>query len=129
MPIPTYQKFIDPLLRVLAQHPDGLRAGLAHEAVAGVLGLSEADKTEVLPSGQQPVYQNRNGWAHHRLKRAGLSESSAFGTWRLTPIGVSFVRDHPGQLSAEQVAKITDITDDKQLVDWRDRLAAFRADA
>ena len=25
MPVPTYDQFIEPLLRVLAQHPDGWR--------------------------------------------------------------------------------------------------------
>ena len=29
MPVPPYQTFVDPLLRVLAEHPEGLRAGAA----------------------------------------------------------------------------------------------------
>jgi MoxR-like ATPase len=129
MPVPPYPIFVDPLLRVLAEHPDGLRASAAHEAVAARLGLSEADKAELLPSGQQPAFKNRNGWAHDRLKRSGFSESSTFGTWRLTEAGLAFVRSHPGPLGDEEVAKITDISEENQAVVWRDRLGAFRTDA
>ena len=45
-------------------------AGSIGKAVATRLGLSDADKVELLPSGQQPAFKNRNGWAHDRLKRA-----------------------------------------------------------
>ena len=38
MPVPTYDQFIEPLLRALAKHPDGLRAGEAYELVAESLG-------------------------------------------------------------------------------------------
>lgn len=128
MPVPAYPAFVDPLLRVLSEHPEGLRTAGAHELVAERLGLSDADKAELLPSGQQPIYKNRNGWAHDRLKRAGLSESSAFGTWRLTTAGVAFVKAHPTTLQEDVVAEITDIAEGNQAVGWRERLAAFRAD-
>jgi MoxR-like ATPase len=129
MPVPPYQSFVDPLLRVLADNPEGVRTALAHEAVASRLGLSDEDKAELLPSGHQPVFKNRNGWAHDRLKRAGLSESSAFGTWRLTKHGVAFVTAHPGPLGQSELARITDISEENQGVMWRERLAAFRSDA
>lgn len=128
MSVPPYQTFVDPLLRVLAEHPEGVRTGAAHEAVAVRLGLSDADKAELLPSGQQPVFKNRNGWAHDRLKRAGLSESSAFGMWRLTTAGIAFMQAHPNPLVEDEIARITDISEENQAVVWRDRLAAFRAD-
>lgn len=75
MPVPTYDRFIEPILRYLAEHSDGAAARDVHEAAAAALGLSDADKQELLPSGVQPVYKNRAGWAHDRLKRAGLSDS------------------------------------------------------
>jgi len=71
MPVPTYDQFIEPLLRHLAAHPDGVRARDAHEAAADALSLSLADRTEMLTSGMEAVYKNRTGWAHDRLKRAG----------------------------------------------------------
>ena len=76
MAVPTYDRFIEPLLRFLVQNPDGVAAKLAHEAAADALGLTDADRQQLLPSGAQPMYKNRAGWAHDRLKRAGLSLSS-----------------------------------------------------
>ncbi|MBI3304642.1 MAG: restriction endonuclease [Deltaproteobacteria bacterium] len=107
MAVPTYDKFIDPVLRFLATRPDGAPAREVHQAAAEALGLSDADRQELLPSGAQPIYKNRAGWAHDRLKRSGLSSSPRRGFWRLTDEGHAFLQKHAGQLSpkeAEQIA-------------------------
>jgi restriction system protein len=72
MTVPTYDRFIDPILRFLAANPEGAAARDVHEAAATALGLTEDDRQETLPSGAQQVFKNRAGWAHDRLKRAGL---------------------------------------------------------
>lgn len=105
MAVPTYDRFIEPLLRFLAANPDGVRARDAHEAAADALGLDEADRQLTVPTGQ-PLYNNRAGWAHDRLKRAGLSSSPKRGVWKATAEGTKFVRDNPGPLSDEQVREL-----------------------
>ena len=45
MELPSYDEFIEPLLRVLAQHPDGVRAPEAHELVAKLARLPEERAT------------------------------------------------------------------------------------
>ena len=99
MPVPTYDRFIEPILRFLAAHPEGANAKDAHDAAAKALGLTEADREEMLPSGIQAAYKNRAGWAHDRLKRAGLSSSPRRGFWRLTDDGKAFNAEHPGLFS------------------------------
>lgn len=94
MPVPTYDHFIEPLLRYLATRPEGVSAADAHEAVATRLGLSPDERAERLPSGVQHVYKNRNGWAQDRLKRAGFSISPRYGFWQLTPEGVAYEARH-----------------------------------
>lgn len=106
MPVPTYDKFIEPLLRLLAQHCDGVSASQAHEQTASALGLSDEDKQELLPSGTQPMYKNRAGWAHDRLKRAGLSSSPRRGFWRITQEGLDFVKEHPEPFPTELAEKL-----------------------
>ncbi len=101
MTVPTYDHFIEPLLRFLAEHPEGVKAADAHEAVATMLGLSEEDRSERIPSGTQPLYKNRNGWAHDRIKRANLSTSPRIGFWRLTPEGVEYTAKHKHLTDAE----------------------------
>lgn len=108
MPTPTYDKFIEPLLRVLAEHPDGMRTSEAHDAVARRIGLTEDDRAERVPSGVQPLYKNRNGWAHDRLKRAGLSSSPRMGFWRLTPPGVSLAAKSK-ELSVDALGAIVEV--------------------
>jgi restriction system protein len=106
MPVPTYDRFIEPILRYLVDRPDGAPARDVHEAAAAGLGVTDADKQELLPSGSQPVYKNRAGWAHDRLKRAGLSESLRRGFWRLTQEGLTYAKEHASPLSADDVEEL-----------------------
>jgi restriction system protein len=99
MAVPTYDRFIEPILRYLAAHPEGAAAKDVHDAAAGMLALSDADRSELLPSGVQLAFKNRAGWAHDRLKRAGLSTSRRRGYWQLTDAGRAFVHDQPTPLS------------------------------
>lgn len=103
MSVPTYDKFIEPLLRILALHPDGVPARSAHEGVAETLGLCAEDRQLLLPSGAQLVYKNRAGWAHDRLKRAGLSSSPRRGFWQITPAGLAFAAEHDSPFASELV--------------------------
>jgi restriction system protein len=98
MAVPTYDQFIEPILRYLAIHPGGAAARDVHDAAASALHLSDADRAEILPSGVQLVYKNRAGWAHDRLKRAGLSTSRRRGYWQLTEAGVTFAKEQPSPL-------------------------------
>ncbi len=107
MPIPTYNKFIEPMLRYLAQHPEGAPASVVYEAMSGALGIDENDKLTLLPSQTQPVYKNRAGWAHDRLKRAGLSSSPRRGFWKLTDRGFAFAQSHQQPLTEDGVKELT----------------------
>jgi restriction system protein len=106
MPVPTYDQFIEPILRLLVAHPDGLSARVAHDEAAKALSLTSADREVLLPSGTQPVYKNRAGWAHDRLKRAGLSSSPRRGFWKVTADGVHFAQQHPAPFSSELSEKL-----------------------
>ncbi|WP_269151455.1 winged helix-turn-helix domain-containing protein [Stutzerimonas balearica] len=94
MSVPTYDQFIEPILRYLAATPEGAAARDAHEAAADALNLSEAQRQELIASGQA-TYKNRAGWAHDRLKRAGLSSSAKRGYWKLTDAGINLCRPAP----------------------------------
>lgn len=104
-PVPTYDLFIEPILRILAQQPDGMRAADVHDAAADVLQLSDQQRQATISSGQA-TYKNRAGWAHDRLKRAGLSSSFKRGHWQLTPCGFELAQRYPEQLPAEELEQI-----------------------
>jgi restriction system protein len=115
MPVPTYDKFIEPILRHLAAHPDGVPARDVHDAAAAILGLTDLQRNEVLPSGVQAVFKNRAGWAHDRLKRAGYSTSPRRGFWQLTEAGFAFARSHPGPLADDLLDAMAKATEDVRL--------------
>lgn len=106
MAVPTYDQFIEPLLRHLVRHPDGVPAREAHEAAARALRLSDGDRQQLLPSGTQPMFKNRAGWAHDRLKRAGLSSSPKRGFWKATAEGIAFASANPGPFPAGLAEKL-----------------------
>jgi restriction system protein len=106
MSVPTYDQFIEPLLRFLVEHPEGVAARLAHEQAANAQNLTASDCEQLLPSGSQPMYKNRAGWAHDRLKRAGLSSSPRRGFWKPTAEGLAFAKEHPAPFSAELAEKL-----------------------
>lgn len=114
MPVPSYLLFIEPLLRCLAKYPEGMTADAAHKAAAAWLQLTEDDLREEIRSGQL-TYKNRAGWAHDRLKRAGLSSTPKRGIWRLTGEGFQFVTKFPAPCSEELIAKIADLNTDRPL--------------
>lgn len=111
MAIPTYDEFIDPLLRVLIAHAEGIRSSEAYEAVAELVGLSDDAKAALLPSGRQPVYKNRIGWAQDRLKRAGYSSSPRRALWVITANGRDLMAQYPHGLPTSEVERIAQYED------------------
>lgn len=108
MMVPTYDQFIEPVLRFLATQPEAVRASVVHEAAARALNLTEEQKAAALDSGQ-PVYRNRTGWAHDRLKRAGLSSSPKRGYWQITAAGAEYLEHQPTPFVAAEVARLASI--------------------
>ena len=94
MSVPSYDRFIEPVLRYLSRRHEPVPAREVQEAAATALDLSPEDKAEILPSGAQAVYRNRVGWAHDRLKRSGYSASPRRGYWQLTALGRAYMELH-----------------------------------
>ena len=70
MGIPDYQSCMLPLLRFYA---DGREKSFreAIETLADEFHLTDVERREMLPSGQQEVFANRVGWARTYMKKAG----------------------------------------------------------
>ncbi|MHC8353172.1 restriction endonuclease [Pseudomonas sp. RT4P38] len=102
MSVPTYDQFIEPILRFLVTKPDGAPTRDAQEAAATTLQLTEEQRQELTASGQA-TYKNRAGWAHDRLKRAGLSSCAKRGYWKLTDVGVAYAKENSTPMAADEV--------------------------
>lgn len=103
--VPTYDRFIEPLLRLLGSRPTGVAIGEAYEAVADALGLSDLQRAVTVASGQ-PTYKNRCGWAQDRLKRAGFASSPRRGVWQITERGAAFLAGNRTAMSDDVIESI-----------------------
>jgi len=113
--LPTYDQFLEPLLRFLASKPEGVATKEVHETLAAQVGLSVEAKGVLLPSRSQPVYKNRIGWAHDRLKRAGLSTSPRRGVWCITDKGRAYINEHAKPWAPEQVEALAKVEADSKV--------------
>ena len=94
MAIPDYQSAMLPLLKFAsdeAEHP----FSEAVTSLAIEFKLSEDEKKELLPSGQQEIYINRIGWARTYLKKAGLIDSPRRGFLKITSRGKEVLASNP----------------------------------
>lgn len=87
MPIPDYQTCMLPFLKLLTDGNEYLIRDI-EESLAGHFDLSDNEKAELLPSGQQGIFKNRIGWARTYLKKAGLIESPKRGVFKITDRGL-----------------------------------------
>jgi len=71
MAIPTYDEFMYPFLEAIGDGNEYKFRDLI-EILSEKFELTEEEKTELLPSGQQAIVDNRIGWAKTYLKKAGL---------------------------------------------------------
>jgi restriction system protein len=68
MAIPDFQTLMLPLLKLAADGKEHtLHAAVEH--LSKMFGLTEAEMAELLPSGQQRVFDNRIGWTRTYLKK------------------------------------------------------------
>lgn len=98
MPIPDYQSIMLPLLQFAS---DGQEHSLREtiEALADEFNLTDEERSELLPSGQQAVFDNRVGWARTYLKKAGILETTRRGYYRITERGQQILRQKPSKIN------------------------------
>jgi restriction system protein len=99
MPIPDYQSIMLPLLKFASDRLEhSLRETI--EALADKFGLTDEERSELLPSGQQAVFDNRVGWARTYMKKAGLLETTRRGYYKITERGQEVLRKNPAKIDA-----------------------------
>src|SRR6266566_8666778 len=94
MPIPDFQSLMLPTMKV-AQDGAEHTARELRQHIGDELGLTEAERKELLPSGTQPVFTNRIAWARSHLTMAGLLEKTGKGRFRITQRGKEAMASNP----------------------------------
>lgn len=97
MAVPDYQSLMLPLLKYAGDNEEHkIRNAIEH--LAEELRLSEEERRELLPSGQQAVFNNRIGWACTYLKKAGLLDSGKKGYFSITQRGLDVLKENPASI-------------------------------
>src|SRR5438128_2432252 len=100
MSIPNYQELMLPLLESIADGNDHLIRDVT-QRLAERFELTEGERQELLPSGQQTVFSNRVAWAKTYLKKSELLANPSRDTIRITQHGLNVLADRPTRIDNE----------------------------
>ena len=112
--IPKYEEIMLPFLKYLA---DGKEHGLSetHDALAEQFKLTDDELRELLPSGRQPVFRNRVGWARTYLKKAGLLTSPKRAHFKISEKGLLLLKEQPTEITSKFLTRYDDFVEFKSI--------------
>ncbi len=115
MAVPDYQSLMLPLLQFAQIQNQEISTDEAVEALAVQIGLTEADLKEMLPSGVQPTFVNRVGWAATYMKKAGLLEPTRRGRYQITQRGQDLLKKNPAKINVALLKQYPEFQEFQQL--------------
>ena len=98
--IPDYQSLMLPLLRLFSDKQEYKYRDLI-EKLAMEFEVTDEERKEFLASGNQPIFDNRVGWAKTYLKKAGLLDSPKRATFVITELGLRTLDKKPDRIDAK----------------------------
>ncbi len=100
MAIPDYQSIMLPLLRFgMDGNEHSLREAI--EILSKQFRLTDAEMNELLPSGQQPRFNNRVAWARSYMSKAALLESTRRGYFCISQRGQDVLSRNPSEINVK----------------------------
>jgi len=100
MSIPDFQSIMLPLMQLASNGKEhSFRDSV--EYLAKFFNLSDDERKELLPSGQQPTFDNRVGWAKTHLIKAGLLESPRRAIFQITQRGKEVISHNPAEINTK----------------------------
>ena len=111
MSIPDYQTIMLPLLQFCSKAPGEVSTRAAIESLAKDFKLSDVELREMLPSGTQPTFANRVGWAATYMKKAGLLSPTRRGFYCVTDQGRKFLATKPDRIDGKVLRQFPEFVD------------------
>jgi restriction system protein len=102
--IPDYQSLMLPLLKLVSDSQEHKYRDLI-EKLATEFHVTDEERKELLASGNQPIFDNRVGWAKTYLKKAGLLDSPKRATFVITQIGLDTLKKNPDRIDAKYLKR------------------------
>jgi restriction system protein len=113
MAIPDYQTLMLPVLKVAGDGQEH-RIGDAINQLANDFGLTEEERQQLLPSGQQFTFANRVGWAKTYLVQAGLLEATKRSHFKITDRGKKSLAEDPVRIDNEYLSQFPEFLQFKE---------------
>jgi restriction system protein len=119
MAIPDYQTLMLPFLKLLSDGAEHKLSDLS-DALDIHFQLTETEKAELLPSGNQAIMRNRVGWARTYLKKALLLESPRRAVFKITERGQQVLLDQPEKINARYLRRFEEFCEFTNVTSSRD---------
>lgn len=112
MAIPDYQTLMLPVLKLASDEKEH-KFSQAVEELADEFSLTQEERSELLPSGSQAVFNNRVGWARSYLKQAGLLKSPKRGFFTISESGLEFLKTNPVKIDSSTLEQFPEFIEFK----------------
>lgn len=100
MTIPGFQTLMLPLLKSISDGQEHKTRDIFN-SLSNEFGLNEEEIRELLPSGQQPIINNRVGWARTYMLKAGLLSAPKRGYIKITEKGLEVLEQNPDRIDVK----------------------------
>ncbi len=118
--IPDYQTIMLPLLNLTSDN-EIHKFREVIETLAVHFKLTNDEKNELLPSGNQAIFDNRVGWARFYLTKANLLKSEKRGTHQITEQGLEFLKKNPKELRTKDLDNFKEFVAFKESIDKKNQ--------
>jgi restriction system protein len=108
MPIPDFQTLMLPMLKAAEDGKEHSMRDL-REALAGQFKLTDSDRAALLPSGRQPIFDNRVGWAVTYLRKGKLLEATGRAKVRISDRGRQAIKECKGRVDLKYLSRFSEI--------------------
>ena len=108
--IPKYEEIMLPFLKYLSDKKVHSLSE-THDALAIEFKLTDGELRELLPSGQQPIFRNRLGWARTYLKKAGLLTSPRRAHFEISDMGLALLKEKPAEITSKFLTRYDDFVE------------------
>ncbi|MDY0222832.1 MAG: restriction endonuclease [Desulfobacterium sp.] len=105
--IPKYEEIMLPFLKYLSDEKEHSLSE-THDALAKEFKLTDDELRELLPSGQQPIFRNRLGWARTYLKKADLLTSPKRAHFKISDTGLALLNKNPTEITSKFLTRYDD---------------------
>lgn len=119
--IPDFQTIMLPVLELLKDKKEHTLQELISK-ISDKFELSEKERKELLPSGNQAIINNRVGWSGTYLKKAGLLDRPKRATFVITEKGLEILNSKPEKINIAFLKKMP------KFKEWQDDYSSKEKD-